>query len=148
MAGRLPVRRPERQVELHRDHGPSDAYTDHAGPVGHKIPATIGPLEGLQGKTPPKFPSNYYGISGPEEARAYLEDAVLGTRLREVTAAVLSHPSADIAEVMGGGLDATKLRSSMTLFDAASPDDIFAQVLDTFYGGQRDPMTLGLLKGE
>lgn len=39
-----------------------------------------------------------------------------------------------------------KLRSSMTLFDAASPGDIFAQVLDTFYGGKRDPMTLELLK--
>lgn len=112
--------------------------------TGHWIWFIFPQMKGL-GHSPM---ANYYGVSGLEEARAYLEDAVLGARLREVTAAVLSHPSADIEEVMGGGLDATKLRSSMTLFDAASPDDIFAQVLDTFYGGQRDPMTLDLLKGE
>ena len=46
---------------------------------------------------------------------------------------------------MGGELDAMKLRSSMTLFDAASPNNIFAQVLDVFFNGERDPMTLKLL---
>lgn len=110
--------------------------------TGHWIWFIFPQMKGL-GHSPM---ANYYGISSLEEARAYLEDAVLGTHLREVTTAVLSHPSADIAEMMGGGLDAMKLRSSMTLFDVVSPNDIFAQVLDTFYGGERDPLTLELLK--
>jgi uncharacterized protein (DUF1810 family) len=41
-----------------------------------------------------------------------------------------------------GGVDATKLRSSMTLFDALSPNDIFGEVLDLFYAGERCQQTL------
>ena len=44
-----------------------------------------------------------------------------------------------------GGIDAMKVRSSMTLFDALSPDDVFAKVLDAFFDGERDERTLELL---
>ena len=40
------------------------------------------------------------------------------------------------------GIDAVKVRSCMTLFDAVSPDDIFQEVLDAFYGGSSDKKTL------
>ena len=44
-----------------------------------------------------------------------------------------------------GEIDAMKVQSSMTLFDAISPNDIFGKVLDQFYGGVRDKRTLELL---
>lgn len=46
---------------------------------------------------------------------------------------------------MGSRIDAVKLRSSMTLFDAISPDDIFSEVLDVFFNGNRDKLTLDVL---
>ena len=56
MTGRLSVRRLERLVELHRDHGAVGAYTDHAGAVGVQVPAAVCSLEGLQRQAPSKFP--------------------------------------------------------------------------------------------
>lgn len=82
-----------------------------------------------------------YGIADAEEAKAYLDHPVLGKRLREITTAVLSHHGEDIYQIMGSGIDGIKLCSSMTLFDAVSPNDIFAQVLATFFGGKRDVRT-------
>ena len=86
--------------------------------------------------------SQYYGIDGLEEARAYLDHPVLGARLREITQLVLDHAADDIHVIMGSGIDARKFKSSMTLFDLVSPDDIFARALDTFYAGHRCGKTL------
>ena len=62
----------------------------------------------------------------------------------EAVGAVLSHPDTPIDEIMGR-VDALKLRSSATLFEAASPDAEtrapFTRLLDTFYG-TRCPLTL------
>lgn len=69
---------------------------------------------------------------------------MLGRRLREITNALLMHNDKSAEEIFGG-LDAMKVRSSMTLFDAISPDDIFAQVLDTFYDGKRCEFTLSAI---
>ena len=70
---------------------------------------------------------------------------MLGPRLRECTAAVLTHPDRSAEQVLGG-IDALKLRSSMTLFARADPDEpAFAAVLDTFYGGEPDERTDQLL---
>jgi uncharacterized protein (DUF1810 family) len=85
--------------------------------------------------------SVYYGISGLEEAKAFLKDKTLNFRLREITSELLKHKGKDIRQIMGG-LDAMKLRSSMTLFDIASPHDIFEEVLDTFYDGTRCMVTM------
>jgi uncharacterized protein (DUF1810 family) len=91
-------------------------------------------------------PNSYlYGISGLAEAKAYLAHAVLGPRLREITEALLEHAGASANVLMGWEVDSMKLRSSMTLFDAASPDDIFGDVLYTFFDGSRCPLTLSLL---
>ena len=89
--------------------------------------------------------ADYYGLSGLREARAYLADPILGPRLRRITEAVLSHSDINVVALMGGEIDALKLRSSMTLFDAVSSDDIFGQVLDLFFGGERDQRSLELI---
>lgn len=82
--------------------------------------------------------SEYYGISGRDEAEAYLAHHVLGARLREITAALLSHAGTPPDKILGD-IDALKVKSCMTLFDSISPDDIFAQVLANFYNNTRDP---------
>lgn len=45
-----------------------------------------------------------------------------------------------------GGVDAKKLKSSMTLFDLVEPDSVFSEVLTVFYGGERDVLTVRLLE--
>jgi uncharacterized protein (DUF1810 family) len=89
--------------------------------------------------------SRRYAISSLDEARAYLDHPVLGPRLREATQVVagLTGPT---AEAVFGGIDAVKLRSSMTLFHRAAPDDpLFTRVLATYFDGVADPATDRLL---
>ena len=83
-----------------------------------------------------------YAIASLDEARAYLADPVLGPRLREC-ARILAGLEESDADLVLGGVDAMKLRSSMTLFGRAAPDEpVFAEVLDRFFGGEPDPATL------
>lgn len=65
--------------------------------------------------------------------------------MREVSNAILNLPTDDAIEVFGG-IDSRKLKSSMTLFDLVSPNDIFAQVLDKYFNGQRDNRTIYILE--
>ena len=88
--------------------------------------------------------SQYYGINGIEEARAYLTHPVLGARLREITAAFLSLEG-ESAEGVFGHLDAMKVCSCMTLFNEVSDDDLFRKVLDCYYNGVADDRTLEML---
>ena len=78
--------------------------------------------------------ADYYGLSGVEEARAYLAHPLLGARLRECVAAVLSHAGERTAEEMLGEVDAMTLRSSLALFAEAGGGDLFARGLDAFGG--------------
>lgn len=88
--------------------------------------------------------ARFYAIRDAAEARAYLANPVLGPRLYEATAAVTSATGS--AEAILGGIDAIKLRSSMTLFAAVADDPApFVTALDRFFGGMRDPATLALL---
>ncbi len=84
--------------------------------------------------------ANFYGIADAGEAKAYLAHSVLGPRLREITSALLNHKDKSAAEILT--MDALKVRSCMTLFDIVSPNDVFAQVLDRFYGGARCEFTM------
>lgn len=87
------------------------------------------------------FPSRMYAISGLAEATAYLEHPLLGARLRQAAEVVLAIPGRT-AEQVFGGIDAQKLRSSMTLFLRVAPDDdVFSRVLDRFFDGAADPAT-------
>jgi uncharacterized protein (DUF1810 family) len=82
-----------------------------------------------------------YAISGLAEAKAYLAHPVLGPRLVQC-AAIVGGLSGRTAEQIFGGIDALKLRSSMTLFLRAAPDEpVFRQVLDEHFGGKPDPAT-------
>lgn len=87
-----------------------------------------------------------YGIADLAEARAYLAHPLLSARLFESAEALLAHRGKDIVAILGG-IDAMKLRSSMTLFEVAAEgaEPRFAAILDAFYAGERDPATLRLL---
>jgi uncharacterized protein (DUF1810 family) len=85
-----------------------------------------------------------YGIASLDEARAYLDDPVLGPRLRECAAAMLAADGTSATEILGYP-DDLKLRSSMTLFARAAGDPaVFQAVLDRYYDGP-DTRTLDLL---
>ena len=89
--------------------------------------------------------AQYYGIRDLEQAKDYMAHPVLGPRLVEISEALLALPTSDPGAVMGYP-DDLKLCSSMTLFELAAPDQpVFGKVLDKFYGGRRDPLTLRLL---
>ena len=89
--------------------------------------------------------SEYYGIRDLDEARVYLADPVLGKHLIEMCEALLSLDTDDATEVMGQP-DDRKLKSSMTLFDAATESlDVFQMVLDKYYHGKKDCRTLKML---
>ena len=87
-----------------------------------------------------------YGITSVEEARAYLANPTLKQRLIEISTALLKHKGESTAYEILGTIDAIKVRSSMTLFDQIMPNAIFAEVLDAFYNGERDEMTMKLLE--
>ena len=87
------------------------------------------------------YNSEFYGISGIEEAEAYLSHELLESRLREITDALLSHNDKTAQSILGD-IDSMKVRSCMTLFDLVLPNDVFAKVLDTFYEGKRCEKTL------
>lgn len=90
--------------------------------------------------------SEFYGIDGLGEARAYMEHPVLREHLLEITGVLLKLESCDPSRVMGYP-DDLKLRSSMTLFAEAAPEyAVFGQVLDKFFGGEKDQRTLRLCK--
>jgi uncharacterized protein (DUF1810 family) len=89
--------------------------------------------------------SQRYAISSLDEARAYLAHPLLGPRLRKCVEAVLA-TRGKTAEEIFGPIDAVKLRSSMTLFHRAAPDELaFAQLLERFYTGTPDSATDALL---
>jgi uncharacterized protein (DUF1810 family) len=92
--------------------------------------------------------SSRYAISSLEEAKAYLAHPVLGARLAECAKAAIAAPAGASAEDVFGPVDALKLRSSMTLFLRANPDEgAFAEVLRRWWEGIPDTVTDNLLAG-
>jgi uncharacterized protein (DUF1810 family) len=86
-----------------------------------------------------------FAISGLPEARAYAAHPTLGRRLVECSRALTDLDTADAVQVFGP-VDAQKLRSSMTLFAHAVPDEpVFRQVLDHYFGGVEDDATTSRL---
>jgi uncharacterized protein (DUF1810 family) len=91
--------------------------------------------------------STHYGIADLDEARAHLAHPILRARLTEAIDLLLAAPGTDPERILGG-IDATKVRSSMTLFHRADPSEPrFGAVLDRFYGGSPDPVTDERLRG-
>ena len=89
--------------------------------------------------------AKHFGIASLAEARAYLADPVLASRLSEAASAALASGERDPRRLFGSP-DDLKVRSSLTLFLAADPAQLaLARLLDTLYGGSPDPATLSLL---
>lgn len=89
--------------------------------------------------------SREYAIGSLAEAKAYLDHPILGPRLIEACQALLLHRERAAVDILGS-IDATKVRSSATLFRAAAPDiTVFGEILDAFYGGKADEATLARL---
>lgn len=92
--------------------------------------------------------SDYYSIRSLREAKDYLKDLVLGARLVEISKALLELNTSDPHAVFGSP-DDLKLRSCMTLFERADPQNpVFGDVLDKYYRGERDQRTLEILDEE
>ena len=91
------------------------------------------------------YNSKYYAIKDINEARQYLQDEILGARLREITSALLAVQNRSALEILGH-TDALKVKSCMTLFDHVCPNDIFEQVLTKYYNSERCTRTLEALQ--
>lgn len=87
------------------------------------------------------YNSEFFGLSGKEEAKAYLDHPVLGARLREITQALLACGKQSADDILGFP-EVLKVKSCMTLFDMVSPNDIFNDVLFQFYESQRCDKTI------
>jgi len=86
--------------------------------------------------------AEYYGITSLAEARAYLEDPLLGERLIECSRIVTSIEGRSLREIFGSP-DDMKFKSSMTLFArAAAENSIFIEAINKFCDGSSDPLTL------
>ena len=89
--------------------------------------------------------SQHFAIGSLDEARAYLAHPVLGPRLRQCAQLVLAVEGRTAEEIFGS-LDAMKVRSCMTLFHRAAPDESeFRLVLDRYFGGVEDKATIDRL---
>ena len=86
----------------------------------------------------------YYSIDSLGEAKEYMSHPVLGKRLIDISNELLKHDS-DINTILGE-VDSLKLNSSMTLFSLVSDDKVFDRVIDKFYEGKKDDITLDIVK--
>ena len=88
--------------------------------------------------------ARFYGLEGRAEALDYWRHRLLGPRLLHCTRLVLATPPPErTAQQIFGTPDDLKLRSCMTLFAAVAPEQpAFRAVLDRFYGGEADRLTL------
>ena len=91
--------------------------------------------------------AHYYGITDRDEAQCYLEHPILGARIREITNVLLEHKDKSALSIFGN-TDTAKVRACMTMFDLLSPNDIFSDVLDSFYNGERCEITLKAMQKE
>lgn len=90
--------------------------------------------------------ARFYGLESLAHAREYGQHVVLGQRLRECCARVLSVEGRTPTQILGSP-DDLKLRSCATLFEAAQPGNhVFSAVIDRMYGGRRDELTLSQLQ--
>jgi len=90
-----------------------------------------------------------YAIRDLDQARRYLADPILGSRLRHDVQVMTHHKDKSALEILGSP-DDLKFRSCLTLFGRAALDDadrlLFAEALNQFYNGKADPRTLELLR--
>ena len=89
--------------------------------------------------------SNLYAIADLKEASEFLEHPILGKHLIEISEILLTFKRKSADGILGD-LDARKLRSSMTLFSMAeNTNPIFQEILDAFFSGESDPLTISII---
>lgn len=90
--------------------------------------------------------ARYFGLNGIFEATEYLKHPVLGKHLIEISQALLQVEGKTANQIFGTP-DDLKLRSCMTLFASVeNSNSVFSQVLDKYFDGQPDALTLSLLE--
>ncbi|OBH13897.1 DUF1810 domain-containing protein [Mycobacterium sp. E1747] len=139
-------------MEPESDHFDLQRFVDAQAPVyrnvidelrsgrkrGHWMWFVFPQLRGLGGSPT----AVHYGISSLDEARAYLRHELLGPRLRECARLVNEVAGRSIRDIFGSP-DDLKLCSSMTLFmHATDNNDDFVALLDKYYDGRQDRLTL------
>lgn len=89
--------------------------------------------------------SEFYGIENIDEVKEYMENDYLKNNMLEICNELLKQEG-DIKYIMGYP-DYLKLNSCMTLFEYVFPKEkVFSKIIDKFYKGKRDDITLGILK--
>ena len=87
----------------------------------------------------------HYGLASLAEAQAYWRHPLLGPRLQECCALLLTLHGRSALQIFGA-IDALKLRSCLTLFERAAPaEPVFGELLIKYCGGERDAATLTFL---
>lgn len=119
-----------------RDYSRALQEIQNGRKVGHWIWYIFPKLKGGR-----SYNSDYYGIGSLEEAKAYYDHPLLGSRLIEITEALLEHKDKPAVAILSP-IDARKVKSCMTLFWIASGNPLFKTVIDVFYKGQMDHKTL------
>ena len=88
--------------------------------------------------------AQFYGIDDIAEGRAYLDNPVLRERLIEISQALFEIEETNPVKLLGH-TDSVKVKSSMTLFLTADQSiEIFCKVLDKFYQGKLDTLTIDI----
>jgi uncharacterized protein (DUF1810 family) len=133
----------DRFVDAQRD-GYEDALAElrNGRKRGHWMWFVFPQIAGL-GQSPT---ARFYAIHDLDEAQAYLAHPLLAARLAQCTDAMLGWAGQRSAEAVLGGIDAVKLRSSATLFEAAGGDPRFGRCLAAFFDGDRDAATVRLIR--
>ena len=91
--------------------------------------------------------AKYYGIKGENEAIEYIENEYLRNHLLEISNELLKIENKSINDIMGYP-DDLKLKSCMTLFDYVSDYEVFSKVLEKYFDGKHDEITLKMLKNK
>ena len=89
--------------------------------------------------------SEEYGLEGVEEARAFFKHPILGKRLVQLLELLSEHSNKSISIILGFP-DNLKLKSSLTIFEVATAEMIFSEVLEIFYNGERCQLTLAKIE--
>lgn len=86
-----------------------------------------------------------YALSGLDEAKAYFNHPILGTRLKETIATLIVHEGTNASHILGD-VDAKKLQSCLTIFNLVdNHEDLFQKALDKYFDGKQDVNTLAIL---
>lgn len=123
------------------DYDAALSEINHGKKTGHWMWFIFPQISGLGRSATAKF----FAIQSLSDATHYFNHPVLGSRLVEISTALLALETDDAVAVFGS-VDSVKLKSSMTLFSLAqNKEQVFQKVLDRFFNGQKDSCTINIV---